>query len=193
MPGTCGQLQPAAYTEPCRAVTNRIQVVVDSVDREHESSTPRTLLIHCGSWQPLPSAWGALAKAQGAKPAGSYDEISDANGTAGPSRGTRIKIVRNRWTINGRVTYPGARAEGLLMNVRMVNSIFEDRKRPDFDADANTAAFVARIPDYAAGGVRAFTVGLQGGMPGYEGAANSAFNPDGSLRPSYLDRARASD
>ena len=107
-----------------------------------------------------------------------------------PARKTRVQIARNQWTINGRVTYPGARAEGLLMNVRMVNSIFEDRKRPDFDADANTAAFIARIPDYAACGVAAFTVGLQGGMPGYEGAVNSAFNPDGSLRPSYLERAR---
>ena len=105
-------------------------------------------------------------------------------------RNTRIRIAGNQWTINGRVTYPGAEAEGLLMNVRMVNSIFEDRKRPDFDPHANTDTFIARIPDYAASGVRAFTVGLQGGMPGYEGAVNSAFNPDGSLRPSYLDRAR---
>jgi hypothetical protein len=27
-------------------------------------------------------------------------------------------------------------------------------------------------------------------MPGYEGAVNSAFNPDGSLRPHYLQRVR---
>src|SRR5262249_48928812 len=39
-------------------------------------------------------------------------------------------------------------------------------------------------------GVSAFTVCLQGGMPGYEGALNSAFEPDGSLRESYLARAR---
>ncbi len=101
---------------------------------------------------------------------------------------TRIAIVDGRWQNNGEVTYPGAPAEGLLMNVRMVNSTFEDRNKPDFDAQANTDCFVAQIPAYAASGVRAFTLCLQGGMPGYEGALNSAFNPDGSLRPDYLRR-----
>jgi CubicO group peptidase (beta-lactamase class C family) len=103
---------------------------------------------------------------------------------------TRVEIRRGRWHFNGRVTYPGARAEGLLMNVRMVNTVFEDRHRPDFDPEANTERFVARIPDYAAHGVRAFTIGLQGGFPGYEGALNSAFRPDGSLRRSYLWRVQ---
>ena len=54
------------------------------------------------------------------------------------------------------------------------------------DPDANTARFIARIPDYVAHGVRAFTVCLQGGMPGYEGAVNSAFQPDGSLKGKTL-------
>jgi hypothetical protein len=105
------------------------------------------------------------------------------------SRKTRVSIDGTRWQINGRITYPGARAEGLLMNVRMVNAIFEDRQRPDFDPEANTAAFLDKLPDYVAHGVRAFTICLQGGMPGYEGAVNSAFEPDGSLRPSYSARA----
>jgi hypothetical protein len=39
-------------------------------------------------------------------------------------------------------------------------------------------------------GVRAFTINLQGGMPGYEGAVNSAFDADGTLRPAYLRRVR---
>jgi hypothetical protein len=39
-------------------------------------------------------------------------------------------------------------------------------------------------------GVRAFTFCLQGGMPGYEGAVNSAFNPDGTLREPYMKRVR---
>jgi hypothetical protein len=72
----------------------------------------------------------------------------------------------------------------------MANAIFEDRRRPEFDTEANTASFLAGIPDYAAHGIRAFTLCLQGGMPGYEGAVNSAFNPDGSLRPHYLQRVR---
>lgn len=79
----------------------------------------------------------------------------------------------------------------------MVNAVFEDANdttRPEgFDPDANADAFIAQIPDYVAGGVRAFTIGLQGGMPGYEGAVNSAFNPDGSLRGAYLDAGAAGD
>jgi hypothetical protein len=101
---------------------------------------------------------------------------------------TRVAIVDGRWHINGEVTYPGASAEGLLMNVRMVNSTFEDRAKPDFDAEANTDRFLTEVPEYAACGIRAFTLCLQGGMPGYEGAVNSAFEPDGSLRPEYLQR-----
>ncbi|MCX8037781.1 MAG: glycoside hydrolase family 5 protein [Candidatus Sumerlaeia bacterium] len=103
-------------------------------------------------------------------------------------RAMRIAIVGGKWHINGTVTYPGAPAEGLLMNVRMVNATFEDRARTDFDPDANTGKFLAQIPDYYAHGVRAFTLCLQGGMPGYEGAVNSAFNPDGSLREAYMAR-----
>jgi hypothetical protein len=99
-----------------------------------------------------------------------------------------VAIVDGRWHLNGRVTYPGSRTEGLLMNMRMVNAVFEDTKRTDFDAEANTAEFIAALPDYVAHGVRAFTIGLQGGFPGYEGAVNSAFAADGSLRPAYLDR-----
>ena len=116
----------------------------------------------------------------------------ESQGTA--SRSTRVSIVDGQWHINGKVTYPGLKAEGLLMNVRMVNAVFEDANgttRPEgFDPDANADAFIAQIPDYVAGGVRAFTIGLQGGMPGYEGAVNSAFNPDGSLRGAYLTRVR---
>jgi hypothetical protein len=103
---------------------------------------------------------------------------------------TRVSIADGQWHINGEVTYRGAKAEGLLMNVRMVNAVFEDRKRPDFDPETNTDRFIAHIPDYAAQGVRAFTICLQGGTPGYEGAVNSAFNEDGSLRDSYLRRVR---
>jgi hypothetical protein len=101
---------------------------------------------------------------------------------------TEVTLAGGRWTIDGKVTNPGSAAEGLLMNVRMVNATFEDRHKPDFDADANTAAFIAHLPDYAAAGVNAVTLCLQGGNPGYEGALNSAFNPDGSLRSEYMDR-----
>lgn len=101
---------------------------------------------------------------------------------------TKIDIRDTQWLIDGKVTYPGAQAEGLLMNVRMVNATFEDRNRADFDSDANTRAFMDRIPDYYAHGIRAFTLCLQGGMPGYEGVLNSAFESDGVLREGYLGR-----
>ncbi len=101
---------------------------------------------------------------------------------------TRVGIVKDRWHINGQPTYRGSKSEGLLLNVRMVNAIFEDRKRPTFDSEVNADRFIASIPDYAAHGVRAFSLNLQGGFPAYEGAVNSAFNPDGSLRDEYLRR-----
>lgn len=109
---------------------------------------------------------------------------------ANPASRTSVAIVNGNWHINGQVTYRGAKAEGLLMNVRMVNAVFEDRNRANFDPNRNTEKFLAQIPDYMAHGVRAFTLNLQGGFPGYEGAVNSAFNPDGSLRGEYMTRVR---
>ena len=106
------------------------------------------------------------------------------------SEKTRISITDGRWYLNGLVTYPGTQAEGLLMNVRMVNAVFEDTHRPGFDAEENTSEFTAKIPEYIAHGIRAFTINLQGGFPGYEGAANSAFRSDGSLRRDYMQRVR---
>ena len=103
---------------------------------------------------------------------------------------TRVSLREGLWQINGELTYRGTRAQGLLMNVRMVNSVFEDRHRSTFDPDANTNRFLEKVADYATHGVRAFTIGLQGGMPGYEEALNSAFDPDGSLREPYLARVR---
>jgi hypothetical protein len=80
------------------------------------------------------------------------------------------------------------------MNVRMVNSVFEDRgpelenQNPDFDPEENTNEFIRAVPEYVSNGVNAFTISLQGGLPGYEGAVNTAFNSDGTLRPEYFER-----
>lgn len=105
---------------------------------------------------------------------------------------TRVSLKDGFWQINGRPTHPGSDAEGLLMNVRMVNATFEDRNPETcpkgFDPDENTARFLKALPDYVAHGVSAFTLSLQGGSPNYEGALNSAFEADGSLRRSYLER-----
>ena len=101
---------------------------------------------------------------------------------------TRVTIEGGRFFINGAVTYRGQSAEGRLMNVRMVNSVFEDAHRPSFDAAANTEEFVSRMHRYVGMGVRGFTLSLQGGYPGYEGARNTAFERNGALRSGYMAR-----
>jgi CubicO group peptidase (beta-lactamase class C family) len=112
--------------------------------------------------------------------------------TAAETPVTRIALVDGRWHVNGALTHRGTLAEGRLMNVRMANATFEDANPatcpPGFDAEANADRFIARIPEYVALGVDAFTLCLQGGMPGYEGAINSAFTADGALQPEYLGR-----
>lgn len=101
---------------------------------------------------------------------------------------THVTLNKDQWFINGHITYPGTPAQGLLMNLRAVNATFEDRDKPEFDPNENTNRFIEALPDYISHGVRAVTLNLQGGMPGYEGAVNSAFNPDGTLRTEYLER-----
>ena len=109
-------------------------------------------------------------------------------GQAGYSARTRVTIVGDEFRINGNRTYGGAPAAGLLMNVRVVNSVFEDRKRGAFDPEDNTRELLNRMSEYVNHGVRAFTVSLQGGYPGYEGAQNSAFAENGELDREYMER-----
>jgi hypothetical protein len=101
---------------------------------------------------------------------------------------TRLELDGSRFRLNGKLTYPSQPAEGRLLNVRMVNSVFEDDGKPAFDPARNTGELVDRMSEYVRHGVRAFTVSLQGGYPGYEGARNSAFRSDGSLDATYLSR-----
>lgn len=108
--------------------------------------------------------------------------------------GTEVSVNGDKWYFNDSIINKGSPAEGLLMNVRMVNSVFEDRgdKMPSeysgFDPEKNTAEFITRIPEYVSSGVNCFTISLQGGMPGYEGSVNTAFNSDGTLRKEYMER-----
>jgi len=107
---------------------------------------------------------------------------------------TQVSIEGDKRYINGEITNPGLPAEGLLLNVRMVNAVFEDRgenwkKQVDaFDPEKYTQNFIHRIPEYVGLGVNAFVISLQGGLPGYEGAINTAFEPDGTLRTTYMQR-----
>src|SRR5207248_10012377 len=96
------------------------------------------------------------------------------------------------------------RIEGLLLNSRMVNGVFDDLNRqtrsfwdyPDgpWDPERNTHEFVAAMSDWRDRGLLGFTINLQGGSPhGYsEGKPqpwiNSAFDETGDLRADYLSR-----
>lgn len=105
-----------------------------------------------------------------------------------------VTIKGDKWFLNGKVLNAGSPAEGLLMNVRMVNSVFEDRGPElsklnyNFDPQKNTDHFISMIPEYSANGVNCFSISMQGGNSGYEGAVASAFETDGTLRQEYMER-----
>ena len=127
---------------------------------------------------------------------------------AAPSGRTELSIRGDRFLLNGKLTYAGRsykgmKIEGLLMNVRAVQAIFDDANEetrtrwayPDtgkWDAERNVREFLAALPEWRRHGVLAFTVNLQGGSPeGYSKGQpweNSAIDPDGNLRPAYMNR-----
>ena len=112
-------------------------------------------------------------------------------------------IINNQPTYKGR-THQGRRIEGLLLNSRMVQAVFDDQnpetvvnwQYPDtkvWDPDRNTNEFCSALSIYKDHGLLAVTVGLQGGGPiykpqVYEHYINSAFEWDGSLKPAYFNR-----
>ena len=137
--------------------------------------------------------------------------LSDAFAeTAAMTRQTTVSLSGQEFRINGRPTYEGRswngmKIEGLLMNSRMVQGIFDDRNPetrakwnyPDgaWDPARNTREFVAAMPEWRRHGLLAFTINFQGGSPqGYSSQQpwhNSAFEADGTLRTDYLARLRA--
>jgi hypothetical protein len=90
---------------------------------------------------------------------------------------TRVAIsgaASPQWMINGVVTAKGSAAEGLLLNARLIQGIFDDDNEvtrvnwayPDtqvWDATRNTDELIGNLSSYVANGMRALTVGLQGG------------------------------
>src|SRR6516165_2207526 len=123
-------------------------------------------------------------------------------------RHTAVSIVGDEFRINGKPTYTGRRwngynIQGLLLNSRMVQGIFDDLNArtvsrwayPDtgkWDAERNTAECIAAMPEWRKHGLLAFTINLQGGSP--EGHSkdqpwnNSAIAENGSLRADYMKR-----
>ncbi len=124
--------------------------------------------------------------------------------------GTTVAIRGEDFLLNGRPTYAGRvweghRIEGLLFNNRVVQGTFDDLNPatvsrwayPDtgkWDPERNLREFLVAMPAWQAHGVLAFTVNFQGGSPeGYSKGQpweNHPFNPDGSLRPAFLDRMK---
>jgi hypothetical protein len=133
---------------------------------------------------------------------------ASALGTAAAQSRTAVSIRGAEFLINGKPTYAGRsykgmKIEGLLMNVRAVQATFDDlnpetRSRwvyPDtkkWDPERNVREFIAALPEWKKNGLLAFTVNLQGGSPeGYSKGQpweNTAIDPEGNLRPAYMDR-----
>ena len=111
-------------------------------------------------------------------------------GGGGHGGGTHVSVSGEEFHINGQPTYRGVHwkgksMQGLLMNSRMVNAIFDDvntlERNPwgdhdphkiwgyqdtgRWDADRNTNEFVDSLYEYAQAGLNAVTVSIQGGSP----------------------------
>jgi hypothetical protein len=128
--------------------------------------------------------------------------------TAQPAGKTIVSIDGQSFLINGKPTYAGReyrgmKIQGLFLNARLVQGIFDDLnpetrdlwRYPDtgrWDARRNTRELAAAMPEWRRQGLIAFTINLQGGSPqGYskdQPWENSAFTREGDLRPDDLER-----
>lgn len=125
-------------------------------------------------------------------------------------RHTEVSIRGEQFFINGEPTYKGRtwlgyKIEGLLLNARLVEGIFDDLNSetrqlwayPDtgeWDPERNTREFVVAMPEWRRHGLLGFTINLQGGNPqGYSEEQpwhNSAISAEGELRPDYMGRLK---
>jgi len=120
---------------------------------------------------------------------------------------TVVSIQGDDFLINGKPTYSGRywkgyKIEGLLLNSRMVQGIFDDMNPatvdtfayPDtkkWDAERNTSEFIAAMPLWKSYGLNSFSLNMQGGSPtgyGNFNFLNTGFHPDGSLLEPYMKR-----
>lgn len=119
---------------------------------------------------------------------------------------TSVDVKGGQFLINGRETYSEIarsrpQAHGLLMNARFIQGIFDDAAgrgryarwgRDRFDPEENTSALIAALPEWRRHGLRAFTVGFQGGGPCFTvpnpEIDNNPFGADGR----HFDSAYAS-
>ena len=120
---------------------------------------------------------------------------------------TRVSVQGDRFMINDKLVYSeisGANPKslGLLWNQRVIQGVFDDKKDRTrfnlfkagvFDPEKNTDNLIASLPEWYEYGIRAITVGFQGGWPvSYIDVAdidNNPFGEDGlKLDPAYAAR-----
>ncbi|MGH9722085.1 MAG: hypothetical protein ACRD8O_17900 [Bryobacteraceae bacterium] len=130
----------------------------------------------------------------------------------GPRYDKQAFYIRSGSGESWQKTYSGSehrrQAQGKLMNLRLAQALYHDEwltERP-FDPNANTGAVIAALDFYKSHGVLMINVSLQGGAAGIDGKIYgldrrnghrygpgkgvhvSAFRPDGSLKPEWMQR-----
>lgn len=117
---------------------------------------------------------------------------------------TSLSIKKSNFLINNKLTYSeveGCSYQGLLMNARFIQGIFDDKadiKRfhrfgHKFEPEENTDLLIQAMPEWYEAGIRAITVGFQGGGPCFtiDNATieNNPYGHDGmQLKKDYLER-----
>ena len=195
-----GEFVTAETFDGTGSAGHRLQSAVASDEIESDSTvTPTATLVGVSDW-----AAALLVVAGGGAQAGaervhttdlllSYDY-------------NEITISGTDFYLDGVILNQGSEAEGLLMNSRMVQATvdFSDESEvSNWNAEANTAAFIAMLDDYKAKGVNSLMINVQGGNfasaspapappGGYWGNTYDAggWNANGTLRPDHATRLK---
>lgn len=119
---------------------------------------------------------------------------------------TNLSIQGEKFLINDKLIYSeidgsNPNAHGLLMNARFIQGVFDDkadrarynRFGRTFDPEQHTDDMIAALPEWYKYGLRAITVGFQGGGPCFtvnnDTIDNNPFGEDGTtLDPAYAAR-----
>lgn len=119
---------------------------------------------------------------------------------------TKLTIDSTKFLINNQLIYSELKScnpayHGLMMNARFIQGVFDDKQDVarfhrygrTFDPDANTDALIASLQSWYDHGLRAITVGFQGGGPCFTidnlTIQNNPYTADGTaIDPAYLDR-----
>lgn len=121
---------------------------------------------------------------------------------------TLLTTDGNKFLINGKKTYSEIpqcpeKYQGLLMNARFIQGVFKDvqdpqrfnRFRRNFDPDQNSDELIRALSEWYRHGLRAFTVGFQGGGTCFtidsRTIENNPFSEDGkTIAADYLYRMK---